>query len=101
MTHLLIEIAVHAQAASDAWFNAYHPYADHQTFLSDLVALFPGKAEIVSSGTSYQGRNISGIHFWGSAGKGKKPAVVLHSNVHAREWITSMVHKTSASCESS
>jgi carboxypeptidase A4 len=38
-----------------------------------------------------QGQAITGIHFYGSSGKGKKPAVVLHGTVHAREWISTMV----------
>ncbi|KAF3923061.1 hypothetical protein ABW20_dc0105246 [Dactylellina cionopaga] len=80
-----------AQAAGPDpnWFKAYHAYADHLTYLNDLVAAFPNNAEIVTSGQSTQGNVITGIHIWGQQ-KGK-PAVVLHSNVHAREWITSKV----------
>lgn len=48
----------------------------------------------MTSGKSLQGNAITGIHFWGSAGKGKKPAIVLHGTVHAREWIASMVSKS-------
>jgi len=59
-------------------------------FLNDLVAAHPTQAEIVTAGTSSGGRAITGIHFWGSGGKGSKPAVVLHGTVHAREWITTM-----------
>lgn len=51
----------------------------------------PNNAEIVTAGASSQGRNITGIHFWGSGGKNSKPAVIMHSTVHAREWITTMV----------
>lgn len=80
-----------AGTANATWFNSYHPYADHLQFLTDLVALFPTNAEIVTSGTSNAGRAITGIHFWGSGGKGSKPAIVLHGTVHAREWITTMV----------
>lgn len=73
------------------FFNSYHPYAEHVQFLRDLVAKYPGNAEIVTSGTTVQGRAITGIHIWGSGGKGSKKAVVFHSTVHAREWITTMV----------
>ncbi len=31
------------------------------------------------------------MHIWGSGGKGSKPAIYFHGNVHAREWITSKV----------
>ncbi|EKG18003.1 Peptidase M14 carboxypeptidase A [Macrophomina phaseolina MS6] len=77
----------------DSWFDAYHSYADHLAFLNDLVSVRPNNAEIVYAGTSYQGRNITGIHFWGSGGKNSKPGVILHSTVHAREWITTMTNE--------
>jgi len=67
-----------AGSANATWFNSYHAYADHLQFLRDLVASFPTQAEIVTAGTSSGGRPITGIHFWGSGGKGSKPAIVLH-----------------------
>lgn len=76
---------------ADSWFDAYHSYADHLAFLNDLVSVRPDNAEIVDAGTSYEGRNITGIHFWGSGGKDTNPGVILHSTVHAREWVTTMV----------
>ncbi|KAI8626091.1 hypothetical protein F5Y19DRAFT_478925 [Xylariaceae sp. FL1651] len=81
-----------AQAAlpSASWFTAYHPYADHLTFLQSLQAAFPSNSELITAGTSFEGRTIQGIHLWGSGGKGSKPAIYYHGNVHAREWITSM-----------
>ncbi|USP80906.1 uncharacterized protein yc1106_08180 [Curvularia clavata] len=75
---------------SESWFTAYHPYADHLQFLRDLQAGYTGQSEIVTLGNSVQGRTLTGIHIWGSGGKGSKPAVIIHGNVHAREWITSM-----------
>lgn len=41
-----------------------------------------------------------GVHFWGADGPGKRPAVVYHGTVHAREWITAPVSnlKTILSC---
>jgi murein tripeptide amidase MpaA len=78
-------------AVNSTWFNSYHAYADHLQFLKDLVAQFPTTSEIVTSGSSLNGNAITGIHFWGSGGKGIKPAVILHGTVHAREWITTLV----------
>ncbi|KAG8158425.1 hypothetical protein KVR01_011547 [Diaporthe batatas] len=79
-----------ALAVPDAsWFTAYHPYASHLTFLNDLQASFPNNSEIYTIGASIEGRALTGIHLWGSGGKGSQPAVVFHGNVHAREWITS------------
>ncbi|KAI3320406.1 hypothetical protein HD806DRAFT_506241 [Xylariaceae sp. AK1471] len=82
-----------AQAAAlpaFSWFTAYHPYADHLTFLKSLQAAFPSNSELITAGTSFEGRTIQGIHLWGSGGKGSKPAIYYHGNVHAREWVTSM-----------
>ncbi|KAL2129922.1 hypothetical protein VTI74DRAFT_7139 [Chaetomium olivicolor] len=83
---------VSAQAIpSLTWFNSYHAYNDHIAFFNDLQAAYPQNSEILSIGNSVQGRNIFGIHLWGSGGKGSKPAVYFHGTVHAREWITSKV----------
>ncbi|CAE6464588.1 unnamed protein product [Rhizoctonia solani] len=77
--------------ANAAWFTSYHTYADHLTFLSDLVSTFPNNAKVVMGGTSYEGRPITGINIFGSSGSGTKPAIIFHGTVHAREWITTMV----------
>ncbi|KAK1984967.1 zinc carboxypeptidase [Colletotrichum cereale] len=79
-------------SANATWFNSYHAYADHLKFLNDLVASYPNNAEIVTSGKSLQGNAITGIHIYGTS-KGTKPAVVLHSTVHAREWISTMANE--------
>jgi murein tripeptide amidase MpaA len=76
---------------AESWFTAYHPYADHLTFLRDLQGSFTGNSEIVTAGSSFQGRVLTGIHIWGTGGKGSKPAVIFHGTVHAREWISTMV----------
>ncbi|KXX80208.1 Metallocarboxypeptidase A [Madurella mycetomatis] len=79
-----------AGSANATWFNSYHSYNDHLQFLRDLQAQYPTQSEVVTAGDSLNGRPITGIHFWGSSGKGK-PAVVFHGTVHAREWISTMV----------
>ncbi|KAK5659583.1 hypothetical protein OQA88_785 [Cercophora sp. LCS_1] len=78
-----------AGSANITWFNSYHDYNDHLQFLRDLQALYPSQSAVVTSGNSLNGRPITGIHFWGTGGKGK-PAVVFHGTVHAREWISTM-----------
>ncbi|CAE6440354.1 unnamed protein product [Rhizoctonia solani] len=60
-------------------------------FLNDLASAFPNNAKVVASGNSYEGRVITGINIFGSAGSGTKPAVIFHGTVHAREWISTMV----------
>ncbi|KAA8624976.1 carboxypeptidase [Pyrenophora tritici-repentis] len=78
-------------APSATWFNSYHSIADHMQWISDLAAAYPNNAEVISAGKSVEGRDIKGIHIWGSGGKGSKRGVVWHGTVHAREWITTMV----------
>ncbi|KAI1473138.1 uncharacterized protein F4812DRAFT_454955 [Daldinia caldariorum] len=73
-----------------SWYESYHDYQDHIQYFEDLQKSFPNNSELISSGTSYEGRNIYGLHLWGASGPGK-PAVLYHGNVHAREWITSPV----------
>ncbi|KAI0834519.1 hypothetical protein F5Y06DRAFT_278857 [Hypoxylon sp. FL0890] len=72
-----------------SWFSAYHAYADHLTFLKDIQSSFASNSELITAGRSFEGRDIQGIHLWGSGGKDSKPAIVWHGNVHAREWISS------------
>ncbi|KAI1093240.1 hypothetical protein F5B19DRAFT_491573 [Rostrohypoxylon terebratum] len=74
-----------------SWFSAYHDYADHLVFLEDIHSSFSSNSELITAGKSFEGRDIQGIHLWGSSGKGSKPAIVWHGNVHAREWISSKV----------
>ncbi|WYZ43279.1 hypothetical protein EsH8_VI_000978 [Colletotrichum jinshuiense] len=51
-----------------SWYDSYHPYDDHKAYFEALHKAFPNNSEIVSSGTSYEGRDIFGIHFWGADG---------------------------------
>lgn len=83
-----------AGAPNSTWFNSYHAYADHLQYLNDLASTYSKNAKVVTSGNSLQGNPITGLHIFGSSGGGKKPAVVLHGTVHAREWIASMVRLT-------
>ncbi|KAF2273322.1 uncharacterized protein EI97DRAFT_383976 [Westerdykella ornata] len=78
-----------AYAGSETWFTAYHSYADHLQFLRDLQAGYTSNSAIITAGTSVEGRTLTGIQIWGTGGRGSKPAVLIHGNVHAREWITS------------
>ncbi|KAK6584274.1 hypothetical protein PZA11_002498 [Diplocarpon coronariae] len=84
------EVSVHNSVYNSkiwTWFDAYRSYSDHLVFLQDLVKQFKN-TELITAGDSAEGRPITGIRIWGSAGKGEKPAVVLHSGAHAREWTT-------------
>lgn len=75
---------------NDSWFDSYHSYEDHFQYFKDLHESFPNNSEIVSSGKSYEGRDIWGLHLWGHEGPGK-PAILWHGTAHAREWIVAPV----------
>ncbi|KAI2629947.1 hypothetical protein GGR54DRAFT_286137 [Hypoxylon sp. NC1633] len=85
-----VQEATWKRQVDDSWYDSYHDYEDHVQYFRDLQASFPNNSELISSGTSYEGRDIYGLHLWGADGPGK-PAVLYHGNVHAREWITSPV----------
>ncbi|KAF2436330.1 hypothetical protein EJ08DRAFT_578292 [Tothia fuscella] len=88
-TESVVTEAREGQADNLTWFRSYHAYAEHEAYFTKLQASFPKNSELVSSGKSYQGRNIFGIHLWGAGGPGK-PAILWHGTVHAREWISAM-----------
>lgn len=78
-------------SATLAWFDSYHPYADHLRFLSDLQTQHKSNSKIFFADNSTEGQAITGIHIYGKKGKGQNPAVVFHGTVHAREWVTTLV----------
>ncbi|CBX99027.1 hypothetical protein LEMA_P082660.1 [Plenodomus lingam JN3] len=73
--------------SDDAWFDSYHPYDDHVEWWRELQASFPDNSNWTTTGTSFEGRDLFGVHLWGADGPGK-PAVLYHGTVHAREWIS-------------
>ncbi|KAH7325480.1 hypothetical protein B0J17DRAFT_741669 [Rhizoctonia solani] len=81
--------------ANAAWFNSYHTYADHLTFLNDLASTFPktprlllGNFDTTTYAYIFDSEN--------RIGPGTKPAIIFHGTVHAREWITTMVTEHTA-----
>lgn len=76
---------------SDTWFNGYQSYANHVNFWRDLQAAFPANSQSFVAGKSFQNRDIFGLKLFGNNTGTAKPAVIWHSTVHAREWITTMV----------
>ncbi|CAK1362352.1 Metallocarboxypeptidase A-like protein [Cercospora beticola] len=72
------------------WFNSYHSYAEHVQFWKDLQASIPQHSQMVSSGTSLEGRDIFGLKLGVANATRTKKAVIWHGQVHAREWITGM-----------
>ncbi|KAH8595880.1 hypothetical protein B0O99DRAFT_511443 [Bisporella sp. PMI_857] len=73
------------------WFTSYHLYNDHVRFLQDIQAAFPNNSELISAGSSFEGRELLTLHLWGKGGKDSKPAVLWQGTAHCREWIGTMV----------
>lgn len=55
------------------------------SWIDGIVAQFPGSVTPTTIGTSFQGRPIRGVRV--NIGGGSKPAVLIESTIHAREWI--------------
>jgi murein tripeptide amidase MpaA len=58
----------------------------HVEWWRELQGSFANQSNLTTSGKSFEGRDIFGLHLWGASGPGK-PAVLYHGTVHAREWI--------------
>ena len=59
-----------------------------------MQSTYSANTEIVVAGNSAGKLPITGIHIFGNSGKGKKPAIILHGTVHAREWIATLVYNS-------
>nr|XP_046468152.1 uncharacterized protein LOC124212306 [Neodiprion pinetum] len=67
-------------------FEAYPRYDTIVEYLEGLATNYSGIASLVNIGTSYEGRSIYGLKI--SSGGTGKPAILIDSALHAREWIT-------------
>ena len=75
-----------------SWFDTYHDYEDHLQYWDDLAHAFRKNSKKYDLGPSYEGRSIYAFNFWGDKGKkSKKPVILWHATVHAREWISTLV----------
>ncbi|XP_046736225.1 carboxypeptidase B-like [Diprion similis] len=66
-------------------FEAYPRYDAVLEYLQELATNYSSIATVVNIGTSYEGRPISGLKI--SSGGTGKPAILIDSAMHAREWI--------------
>lgn len=82
------EEAANLKASRDGTFGwtKYNSLAEIYTWLDDILAAYPTITESFIVGQSYEGRTIRGIKI---SYKSNNPGVLIESNIHAREWITS------------
>jgi hypothetical protein len=75
---------------NDDWFTKYHNYNDTVNWLKQLATQYSKIADLVTIGTTYQGRTIYGLHITGNreANQAGKPQIFNDGGIHAREWIS-------------
>ncbi len=73
------------------WYADYKTLAEHHAYLDTLAAVNPAIAQVVTVGTSLEGRPIKGLRI--SGGGSGAPAFVMQGCQHAREWVTPMVNQ--------
>lgn len=77
------------KAGSGFDVSVYQTYNDTTAWVKSLPATYPGVCELLTVGTSYEGREIVGIRVTGSKGTDStKPGFWMDGGLHAREWIT-------------
>lgn len=67
-------------------WTSYQTYDEISAWLDEQLAAHPDVLREVPFGKSHEGRPIRAVHLSRKAGN---PAVIIESNIHAREWITS------------
>jgi len=68
--------------------SKYHGYKETNSWMASLVEQYSDICELVSIGTSYEGREMKGIKITGNNKNTTKRAFWLDGGIHAREWIT-------------
>ena len=86
------------RAAADPFTDFFLDYRAYDNgvgsivwYMNELVSRYPNQAEMVTVGTTLEGRTIQGLHITDLTTNATRPAVVYFSCEHAREWITTTV----------
>ena len=70
-------------------FNDYVSTQSHMDYLSCLNTTYPDRAQMISIGSSIEGREIRLIKIGKPRSDGiTKPAIWIDGGIHAREWIS-------------
>jgi extracellular matrix protein 14 len=71
------------------FFRNYQPWSVIVPWMKLLSSLFPSNVEVISIGTSFEGREIQGLKVGKpGASEGKRKTIVITGAAHAREWIS-------------
>lgn len=68
-------------------FATYHTLTSVHNRLAYYTLAYPGIAQVVSVGTSLQGRPLSAIRITGPGDASARPGFLFHGGQHAREWV--------------
>jgi murein tripeptide amidase MpaA len=67
----------------------YQTFNDTTAWVKSLAATYPDLCELMTVGSSFEGREIVGLRVTGSMGtSADKPGFWMDGGLHAREWIT-------------
>ncbi|MEX2218366.1 MAG: M14 family zinc carboxypeptidase [Phycisphaerales bacterium] len=77
-------------ADDEAWFATYRSLAEIEARLAVLALDYPQLATLSDIGPSIQGRQLKMMRITGPGSAAGRPALLIHANQHAREWVTPM-----------
>ncbi|XP_034100636.2 zinc carboxypeptidase-like [Drosophila albomicans] len=80
------ETEANARYSNTFGWKRYNTLAEIETWLDGILEKYSNVTEEFVVGTSYEGRTIRGIKISYKEGN---PGVIIESNIHANEWITS------------
>ncbi len=87
-----------ARGAGDPFADFFLDYHEYDNgvgsivwYLNELETRNPGLAEVISVGTTLEGRTIWGVRITNQAITTNKPGLVLFGCEHAREWVASTI----------
>lgn len=72
-------------------WNSYHRLDDIYSYLNYLADNYPQNVQLVSIGSSYEGKPLHVVRISSSSSGHSKPAIWIDGGIHAREWISPAV----------
>ena len=76
------------QRGDEFSYTAYHQLDVVNDKVVELANDYPALAEVISFGTSLEGRTQWGLRITGQGGPSNKAGIFFHGGQHAREWVT-------------
>lgn len=68
------------------FFDEFRTYADYETYMNDLVALYPDLLSHYDAGVTFEGRTIKGVKV-SVSNSTDRAALYFEAAQHAREWL--------------